>query len=258
MLEIGSLPPSRERFPVNGGRLFRLYLIGDTVMAEREQLEQSIAALEAQRDVLGDAVVDVSVAVLREKLDTLEKAVQVTSQRKQVTVLFADVSGFTAMSETMDAEDVSDMMNALWNQIDGAIIAHGGTIDKHIGDAVMALFGAPVARKDDPERAIRAALAMQAELAAFREAQQISLAMRIGINTGPVLLGQVGTTYEYTAVGDTVNLVSRLEHAAPVGGILISHATYRHVQGIVEVEALDPIRVKGKTEPVRVYVVHGI
>ena len=227
-------------------------------MAEREQLEQSIAALEAQRAILGDDVVDASVAVLREKLDALEKAVQAAPQRKQISVLFADVSGFTAMSEMMDAEDVSDTMNALWNRIDGAIIAHGGTIDKHIGDAVMALFGAPLAREDDPERAIRAALAMQAELAAFREDQQFSLAMRIGINTGPVLLGQIGTTYEYTAIGDTVNLASRLEHAAPVGGILISHDTYRHVRGIFKVEALDPIQVKGKTEPVQVYVVYGI
>jgi predicted ATPase/class 3 adenylate cyclase len=227
-------------------------------MAEREQLEQSIAALEAQRAVLGDDVVNASVAVLREKLDALEKAIQATPQRKQISVLFADVSGFTAMSETMDAEDVSDTMNALWRRIDGAIIAHGGIIDKHIGDAVMALFGAPLAREDDPERAIRAALAMQAELAAFREAQQVSLAMRIGINTGPVLLGQIGTTYEYTAIGDTVNLASRLEHAAPVGGILISHDTYRHVRGIFRVEVLDPIQVKGKTELVQVYVVQGI
>jgi len=227
-------------------------------MTEREKLEQAIAALEAQRAILGDAVVDPMIAAAREKLETLEEAAQVAPQRKQVTVLFADVSGFTAMSETMDAEEVTELMNALWVRLDGVINAYGGLIDKHIGDAVMALFGAPTAREDDPERTIRAALAMQERLAKFREAQQVDLAMRIGINTGPVLLGEVGTTAEYTAIGDTVNLASRLEHAAPVGSILISHDTYRHVRGIFSAEALEPIRVKGKTEPVQIYEVRGI
>ena len=105
-------------------------------MIEREQLEQSIAALEAQRVVLGDAVVDPAIAALREKLTALE-APATLEQRKQVTILFADVSGFTAMSETMDAEDVRDTMNALWTGLDGAITGHGGMVDKHIGDAVI-------------------------------------------------------------------------------------------------------------------------
>jgi predicted ATPase/class 3 adenylate cyclase len=225
-------------------------------VAEREQLEQAIAHMEAQRAVLGDAVVDVTLATLREKLAALE-AHAALEQRKQVTVLFADVAGFTAMVESMDAEDVHDTMNALWTRLDGAITAEGGTVDKHIGDAVMALFGAPTAHEDDPERAIRAALAMQAELAAFREAQRAALAMRIGVHTGPVLLGLVGTTAEYTAMGDAVNLASRLEHAAPVGAILISRDTYRHVRGVFDVQPLAPIRVKGKREPVHAYVVQG-
>lgn len=229
-------------------------------MSEREQLEQAIAALEAQRAILGDAVVDVAVAPMREKLAALAAAAsRETQQRKQVTVLFADVSGFTAMSETLDAEEVSATMNALWARLDGAILQQGGRIDKHIGDAVMALFGAPTAREDDPERAIRAALAMQQEIRTFMpDAQgQPRLQMRIGINTGPVLLGAVGTTGEYTAMGDTVNLASRLEHAAPVGGILISHDTYRHVRGVFDVQPLEPITVKGKAEPVQVYVVRA-
>ena len=163
----------------------------------------------------------------------------------------------------MDAEDVSDIMNALWERLDKAIVEHGGTIDKHIGDEVMALWGTETAREDDPEWAIRAALAMQTELTAFRHDQsfdlaqdrQVDLAMRIGINTGPVLLGKVGTTGECTAMGDTVNLASRLEGAAPVGGILISHDTYRHVRGVFDVQVLEPIEVKGKREPIQVYVV---
>ncbi|MBN1886908.1 MAG: tetratricopeptide repeat protein [Thermoflexales bacterium] len=248
---------------------------GDDVSQERRQLEQAIAALEAQRVVLGEAVVEPLIAVAREKLATLVSqppapagVEDVSRQRKQITVLFADVSGFTAMSETMDAEELSDTMNDLWRRLDGAITSHGGYIDKHIGDAVMALFGAPTAREDDPERAILAALAMQAALAGFRtqvsatrsEARdpRSGLAMRIGINTGPVLLGQVGTTAEYTAMGDTVNLASRLEHAAPVGGILISHDSFRHVRGLFEVKTLDPITIRGKKEPVQVYEVRGV
>jgi class 3 adenylate cyclase/tetratricopeptide (TPR) repeat protein len=237
-------------------------------MTEQEriaEIERSISALEAQRGVLGDAVVDPALAALRKELEGL-KPRQVSAQRKQVTVLFADVSGFTAMSETMDAEDVHDTMNALWERLDGVIIDHGGLIDKHVGDEVMALFGAPTAHEDDPERAIRAALAMQAELAAFREERQAhrsaegsrrGLAMRIGINTGPVLLGAVGTTDEYTAMGDAVNLASRLEGAAPVGGILVSHDTYRHVRGVFDMQVPDPIHVKGKAEPIQVYVVQS-
>ncbi len=226
-------------------------------MSEREQLEQTIAALETQRAVLGDAVVETALSPLREKLAALEVPVA-SEQRKQVTILFADVSGFTAMSETMDAEDVRDTMNDLWERLDGAIIAQGGMIDKHIGDCVMALFGAPTAHEDDPERAIRAALAMQEALAAFRQERQAALAMRIGINTGPVLLGGVGTTDEYTAMGDAVNLASRLEHAAPVGGVLISHNTYRHVRGLFSVQVQEPLQVKGKVEPIQTYVVQGI
>ncbi len=247
-------------------------------MNEREQLEQAIAALEAQRALLGDAVVDVAVAPLREKLAALQApppssphvgempGETTEQQRKQVTVLFADVSGFTAMSETMDPEEVSATMNALWTRLDTAIIAHGGWIDKHIGDAVMALFGVPTAQEDDPEQAIRAALAMQAELRAFTGAGESpatasdnppKLRMRIGINTGLALLGKVGTTGEYTAMGDAVNLASRLEHAAPVGGILISHDTYRHVRGVFDVLPLEPISVKGKTEPIQVYVIRA-
>ena len=246
-------------------------------MNEREQLEQAIAALDAQRAILGDAVVNAALAPMREKLAALQAQAapaRETQQRKQITVLFADVSGFTAMSETMDPEDISATMNFLWQQLDRIIVQHGGKIDKHIGDAVMALWGMAATREDDAERAIRAALAMQKEIADFGLLSadlgsdptlqtaigglKSPIAIRIGINTGLALLGVVGTTGEYTAMGDAVNLASRLEHAAPVGGILISHDTYRHVRGLFDVQPQAPLTVKGKTEPVQTYVVRGI
>ncbi len=235
-------------------------------MSEIEQLEQAIAALEAQRSLLGNQVAETALAPLREKLAALQgKQKPEAPQRKLITVLFGDVSGFTRMSEQLDHETVSEVINMLWTRLDKTILELGGFIDKHIGDAVMALFGAPTAQEDDAERAIRAALGMQAEIKNWKETFSKSnptlyglvqnIQMRIGINSGPVLLGTVGSTGEYTAIGDAVNLASRLEHAAPVGGVLISQETYQHVRGIFEVTPQDPIQVKGKKEPVQVYVV---
>lgn len=233
-------------------------------MTRREQLKRAIAALETQRAILGDEVVDTMVAVARERLTVLEVQVAV-EQRKQVTVLFADISGFTAMAEAMDPEEVRDTMNALWTRLDAVIAAYDGAIDKHMGDAVMALFGAPTAHEDDPERAIRAALVMQKEIGDWgleisgsrspTSTLRSPLSIRIGIHTGPVMLGAVGTTAEYTAIGDTVNLASRLQQAAPVGGVLVSHDTYRHVHGVFSVLPMEPITVKGKTEPIPIYVI---
>lgn len=223
-------------------------------MTEKEKLMAAIAAQEAMRPMLGDAVVDISLAALREKLASLDVPAD-AEQRKLVTILFADVSGFTAMSETMDAEEVRDTMNSLWEKLDAAIVRHGGRVDKHIGDALMAIFGVPASKEDDPERAVRAALDLQAELKTFAESSGRELKMRIGVNTGTALLGAVGSNSEFTAMGDAVNLASRLEHAAPVGDILISHDSYLHVRGIFDVEPQNPLQVKGKKEPVRAYIV---
>lgn len=222
---------------------------------ESARLQTAIEALEAQRSILGDTVVEAALGSIREKLAALAAKSQPAQQRKQATVLFADVSGFTALSETLDAEDVASIMNELWVLVDRSIINHGGRIDKHIGDGIMALWGADVAREDDPEQAVRAALAMRAAVYSFCESQRAPVAMRIGVNTGPVLLGSVGTTGEFTAMGDAVNLASRLEHAAPAGGILISHDTYRHVRGVFSVRPQEPLVVKGKAEPVQTYIV---
>ena len=221
-------------------------------MSERERIEAAVSALERHRDLLGEHAAT-ALDLLREKLAALTgEAARREFQRKQVTVLFADVSGFTRMAELMDAEDVGDTMNALWRRLDTAITARGGAIDKHIGDAVMAIFGAPVSHENDPHHAVRAALDMQEELRLFieetAERNLPPLRMRIGINSGPVLLGPVGTTAEYTAMGDAVNLASRLEHAAPIGGVLISAVTHRLTRGSFEVAARDPITVKGEEE----------
>ncbi|HEX8819099.1 MAG TPA: adenylate/guanylate cyclase domain-containing protein [Archangium sp.] len=218
---------------------------------ERELLQQALAVLEQQRPALGDAATEAALATLRARLATLDSHTPL--ERRHVTVLFGDLCGFTALSEQMDPEDVSELMNTLWARVDAAIVRHGGRIDKHIGDAVMALWGADGAREDDPEQALHAALDIQDQLSSLLAGPPEGLRMRIGVHTGPVLLGVVGSLGELTVMGDTVNTASRLEQAAPEGGILISHATYRHVSGTFESESLAPLKLKGKQEPLQVY-----
>ena len=235
------------------------------------ELNRALEALEAQRSVLGNDTTDIAQASIREKLARLYRGIRgfdEPQERKLITILFADVSGFTAMAEGMDHEIVNTVINSLWSRVDKAIQEYGGRIDKHIGDAVMGLFGTPTAREDDAERAIRAALQIQTEVQKWKQEFNDSLSnqptqtqdihLRIGINTGPALLGTVGTIGEYTAIGNTVNVSSRLQAAAPDDGILISHDTYQHVRGVFEVTVLEPIQVKGKSEPIQVYTVHGI
>ena len=246
-------------------------------MSSRQQYQQAIAALQSQRDLLGDAVVDTTIAVLQERLEggdgrTPDARV---AQRKQVTILFANVAGFTGIVESLPDTNMLDIMNVLWRQLDQAITGHNGSIDKHVGDAVMGLFGVPVAHEDDPEQAVRAALAMRVVLSDFISDLKTSawadsleeradgthplrdLRIRIGINTGPVMLGDVGSSAEYTVIGDAVNIASRLERAAPDGGILISHETYRQVSDIFNVEPLGSVPIRGRVEPVQIYLVLG-
>lgn len=218
---------------------------------ERELLARAIEVLESQRPTLGDEATAAALAALRARLAALASR---PLERRHVTVLFGDLCGFTSMSERMDPEDVSELMNLLWEHVDAAIVEHGGRIDKHIGDAVMAIWGADGSREDDAEQALHAALDIQARLVAFQSGGAAKgLSMRIGVHTGPVLLGVVGTLGELTVMGDTVNTASRLEQAAPAGGILISHGTWRQVNGAFEAEPLAPLKLKGKQEPLQVY-----
>jgi predicted ATPase/class 3 adenylate cyclase len=230
-------------------------------MNEIERLEQAMLALEAQRGALGDSVVETALGPLREKLVSLRAASQETApelqKRKILTVLFADLPDLAALSERYDPEDMRDATNALWEQLDSAILGHGGRIDKHMGHGVMALWGAEHSAEDDPEQAIRAALGMKKIL---QEACQVSpifasesLELRAGINTGPAIVGLMGTTGEVTAIGDTVNLAARLNQAARPGQILISADTYRQVRGVFDLEMMPPMRVKGKSEEIQPY-----
>jgi len=237
-------------------------------MTEREhseeyrQLEQAIAALEAQRAIMGDAVVETALGPMRRQLAELEHAehkpaLAFEGERKLVTVMFADLSGFTALLEQLDPEAVRELVNACFDRLVPIIEKYEGTVEKFIGDEIMAIFGAPVAHENDPERALRTALEMMDELATIKADHNINMAMQIGINTGLVIAGGIGSEgqQQYGVMGDTVNLAKRLEGVAPSGEVLISHATYRHVRGVFRVVAQEPIQVKGKSRPVQTYLV---
>jgi class 3 adenylate cyclase len=161
-------------------------------------------------------------------------------QRKVVTVLFCDVAGSTALGERLDPEALREVMGAYFEVARAAIERHGGTLEKFIGDAVMAVFGVPTVREDDALRAVRAAEEL-------RDAVEIDV--RIGVNTGEVVTG----TADKLVTGDAVNVAARLEQAAETGEILIGDATYRLVRGAVDVELLPPLAAKGKTEPLTAY-----
>ena len=135
-------------------------------------------------------------------------------ERRQVTVLFADLSGYTAVAERMDPEAVKALVDRALMRLGQEVTRHGGTVDKYIGDNVMAIFGAPVAHEDDAERAVRAGLAMQAAMSEINTGlpSDVLFDLRVGVNTGEVLAGDVGEAY--TVVGDTVNVAARLQSAA--------------------------------------------
>ncbi len=181
-------------------------------------------------------------------------------QRRMVTVMFADLSGFTALAERMDPEQVRSLMNACFDHLVPIIEKYEGVIDKFIGDEIMALFGAPVAHEDDPARALCAALDMIEALERFNIEHDTDLGLHVGVNTGLAVAGGIGSQgrQQYSVIGDAVNLASRLESASEPGEILLGPDTHRLTAPLFDFESLEPIRVKGRTELVRAYRLLGL
>src|SRR5204863_6477932 len=171
-------------------------------------------------------------------------------ERKIVTVLFADLVGFTSRAERLDPEDVRALLDPYWRHLRDELERFGGTVEKFIGDAVMALFGAPLAHEDDPERAVRAALAIR-DWAREEEGVQV----RIAVNTGEalVLLGARPVEGEGMAAGDVVNTAARLQSAAPVNGVLVGETTYRATRHVIDYAEREPVSAKGKAELIPVW-----
>ena len=182
----------------------------------------------------------------------LARAEALPEERRQATVLFADLSGYTAVAERMDPERVKSMVDRALRRLGEEVTRYGGSVDKFIGDNVMAVFGAPVSHEDDPERAVRAGLAMQAAMEEINERVAADIGtefeLRVGVNSGEVLAGQVGDGY--TVIGDPVNVAARLQQAARPGSVTVGEVTYRLTRGSIEYAELEPLVLKGKAEPV--------
>jgi adenylate cyclase len=249
------------------------FTAGDLTVRIPETSRDEIGELTTAFNAMGEALQQkeriqsafgryVSDYVLTQLLEGPEGA-DLAGVEREVTILFADVRRFTALSEGMKARDVVSLLNEVFELVAARILAHGGTIDKFIGDSVMAYFGAPVSQPDHASRAVRAALDVQIALAERKlsddtpEEHSAFLEVGIGIHTGPVVVGNIGTDRrsDFTAIGDAVNVASRLEKLARAGEILVSEAVQRRVRGVVALRFEGERQLSGRQEPVHVYAV---
>jgi class 3 adenylate cyclase len=188
-----------------------------------------------------------------------EVDVNLASRRKNLTVCFVDVRGFSALSERLQPEELVDLMNQYLDEMTQIVFAHGGTLDKYIGDAIKVFFGDPVAYEDHAARAVRMALEMQAKLTELRSRwsvdQEEILTMGIGISTGYVTVGNIGsaTRLDYTVIGNHVNLAARLADRAMAGQILVSERTLLAVRSLVEAREVDEVELEGVARPIKIY-----
>ncbi len=167
-----------------------------------------------------------------------------------MTVLFADVVGFTGLAERRDPEQVKRLIDGCLQRLVADIDAHGGRVDKILGDGVLALFGAPVAHEDDAERGVRTGLAMQSTIESYATSAGVPVRLRVGVATGEVLVGSLRAGGDYTALGDVVNLASRLQSEAPPGGVLVAASTHATTSRVIAYEPFGPLQVRGRIEPV--------
>jgi class 3 adenylate cyclase/tetratricopeptide (TPR) repeat protein len=232
--------------------------------SEQSQLETVIEGLEAQRSLLGDALVDASLTPLRAKLAALASNAPPDSLAngqtlKYATVLFTDIVGSTSMSQQLDPEDIHSIMDGALVRFTALVEQHNGRVLKFMGDGMMAAFGLDAVREDDAEGAVRAGLALldETQRYAVEVAQRHAIGsvnIRVGIHTGEVLVGG-GVDAENSIRGMAVNIAARMEQTTPPGSLRISRDTYRHVRGIFELEPQPPLMVKGRDEPIDTYMV---
>jgi class 3 adenylate cyclase/tetratricopeptide (TPR) repeat protein len=174
------------------------------------------------------------------------------SERRYATIMFAEVFGFGELSSHMGPTALAELVTTCFGDLRGVVERHGGVVDKYLGDGLMALFGIPNAIEDAPKQAINAAIEMRAHVARFADARELQLAVHVGINTGLVIAGEIGgrVKRDFSAIGDTVNLASRLKDAAPRGAVYAGVETHRHTEDDFEYTAVAPLVLKGKERPV--------
>lgn len=224
--------------------------------------ESSPGTLLAQPPVFFETPANYTPKHLAEKI--LNSQPTLEGERKQVTVLFVDVSGFTSMSERLDPEDVHSIMKHALKLMLAEVHRFEGMVSQFLGDGLMALFGAPIAHEDHAQRAVHAALGIHKTLEAYQEdlrrQRKLTFQVRQGLNTGLVVVGSISTDLrmDYTAMGDTTNISARLQQAAAPGRILVSEATHRLITGYFHSRSLGGLRLKGKAEPVVAWEILGV
>ena len=225
-----------------------LISIGITSVGHRRKLLEVAAALKAEREPTGSA-----------KPSTQKTLREVAGEMRQVAVLFADLVGYTTLAKALDAEEVHNLLGCFFDRLDRLVKEHGGHVDKHIGDCVMAVFGAPLSHGNDAERAVRAALAIQAVMPALSVEVARPVQVHIGVAGGQVVASGSGSENhrEYTVTGDTVNFASRLTDIAAPDEILVSETIWRAMAGRMECADKGQLTLKGFGEPVRVWLKFG-
>jgi len=226
------------------------------MVIEQASLNEQIREEERMRNRLerfhSPQVIDMILKGGQETLDDMMEPKDVTA-----TILFADINGFTALAERMPPREVNLILNDFFSRMTDILFKYDGTLDKYIGDGLMAVFGAPMEKHDDAERGIRAAQEMIQALSAMMAGMpdERTFTIRIGINTGKVVAGNIGSPkrMDYTVIGDAVNTASRLESIALPNQILIGQETYERVRGKFNIRSVGPRKVKGKTAELMVY-----
>jgi adenylate cyclase len=244
-----SKPFNREELLTRVRSLLRIKALHDD-LEQRNRLLRTLFGRYVSEDVANEIVANP------------DRHLKLGGEKREVTVLFGDLRGFTPIAETLDPQDAVDVLNVFLTLVVDAVFELSGTLDKFRGDGIMAFFGAPLAHEDDPSRAVRCALLMQERLkgVTFRKFPDLRLHMGIGINTGIVIAGNIGSErrMDYTVIGDEVNTAQRFESNAGPGQILITGNTYERIKGSVQVRDLGALRVKGKNEGVTAYDVLGV
>src|SRR5512134_2892684 len=198
------------------------------------------------------------------KLESARARNFMVGERRVITMLFCDVKGSTAAAEKVDPEIWTDIMNGVFEYMIRPIYKYEGLVPRLMGDAILAFFGAPITHEDDPQRAVLAGLEIQNGIKPYADEVRLKhgleFGLRVGINTGLVVVGQIGSDLrmEYTAIGDAINLAARMEQTAQVGTIQISDETYKLVAPFFEVQPLGEVEVKGKSAPIKTYRVLGV
>ena len=249
-----------------------LDLAGKSDEPELKRLLQEIAAEEAgheatlrsrlrlyeEKHLLRDTIARYVSPEMCEEILKNPALLQLGGKRQEVTVLFADIKGFTAMSENMKPERVVEVLNLFFTEMVDLVFQHQGTLDKYVGDALMAVFGVPVPLPDAATQAVKCALTMQRRLARMRGQKRTPIqGIRIGINTGEAIVGNIGSNkrMDFTVIGDAVNVAARLQELAKEleADTLVSEATYRQVEGQFRFQALEPVVLRGRQEPTLLY-----